>query len=140
MFRKGREDVEIAERSGRPSTLKGARVKSLLDRDCRLSIRMISDKLGISKSDVHELVGENMGMRKVCAKLVPRVLLEAPSHLRCPLSCRVLQPSYGSDVDPPDFIFFHHLKSWLKGRHHASMEVLQQVATRELSSIPGATF
>lgn len=86
LFREGREEVEDAARSGRPSTSKTeenvARVKNLLDSDRRLTVRMIADQLGIAKTQVHEIVHEKLQMRKLCAKLVPRVLTGEQKDVR----------------------------------------------------------
>lgn len=41
-----------------------------------MSIRMIADELRIPQTQLFEIVSENLTMRKVCAKLVPRVLSE----------------------------------------------------------------
>ncbi|KAJ8942595.1 hypothetical protein NQ318_006225 [Aromia moschata] len=77
-FAEGREYVNDENRAGRPSTSSSddnvKRVRDLLNTDRRLSIRLISETLDITKTIVHEIVSESLGMRKVCAKLVPQVL------------------------------------------------------------------
>ncbi|KAJ8958599.1 hypothetical protein NQ318_016320 [Aromia moschata] len=52
------------------------RVRDLLNTDRRLSVRLISETLDITKTIVHEIVLESLGIRKVCAKLVPKVLTD----------------------------------------------------------------
>ncbi|KAJ8936243.1 hypothetical protein NQ318_006169, partial [Aromia moschata] len=42
----------------------------------RLSVRLISETLDNTKTIVHEIVSESLGMRKLCAKLVPKVLTD----------------------------------------------------------------
>ncbi|XP_035209897.1 protein GVQW3-like [Stegodyphus dumicola] len=80
LFREDREKVEDDERSGRASISKTnqnvSRVKGSLNIDRRFSIRMIADELSIPQTQVFEIVTESSVMRKVCAKLVPRVLSE----------------------------------------------------------------
>ncbi|XP_071879535.1 protein GVQW3-like [Anas platyrhynchos] len=80
LFREGRERVGDDDHSGRPLTSKTnenvLRVKNLLNRVHRMSIRMIVDDLSIPQTQVFEMVKENLAMRKVCAKFVPRVLSE----------------------------------------------------------------
>ncbi|KAJ8961109.1 hypothetical protein NQ318_008786 [Aromia moschata] len=77
-FAEGREDVK--NRAGRPSTSSSddnvKRVRDLLNTDRRLSVRLISETLDITKTIVHKIVSESFGMRKVCAKLVPKVLTD----------------------------------------------------------------
>ncbi|KAJ8962268.1 hypothetical protein NQ318_018246 [Aromia moschata] len=81
-FAEGREDVNDENRAGRSSTSSSddnvKRVRDLLntDRRRRLSVRLISETLDITKTIVHEIVSESLGMRKVCAKLVPKVLTD----------------------------------------------------------------
>ncbi|KAJ8961763.1 hypothetical protein NQ318_021364 [Aromia moschata] len=79
-FAEGREDVNDKNRAGRPSTSSSDDnvkcVRDLLNTDRRLSVRLISEKLDITKTIVHEIVSESLGMRKVCAKLVPKVLTD----------------------------------------------------------------
>lgn len=53
-----------------------SQTKNLLNGNRRMSIRIIAGELSIPKTQVFEIVTENLAMRKVCAKLVPRVLSE----------------------------------------------------------------
>ncbi|KAJ8936586.1 hypothetical protein NQ318_010370 [Aromia moschata] len=61
-FAEGREDVNDENRAGRPSTSSSddnvKRVRDLLNAGRRLSVRFFRN--------------ESLGMRKVCAKLVPK--------------------------------------------------------------------
>ncbi|KAJ8958704.1 hypothetical protein NQ318_016431 [Aromia moschata] len=79
-FAEGREDGNDENRAGRPSTSSSddnvKRVRDLLNTDRRLSVRLISETLDITKTIVHEIVSVSLGMRKVCAKLVPKVLTD----------------------------------------------------------------
>ncbi|KAJ8944056.1 hypothetical protein NQ318_016254 [Aromia moschata] len=79
-FAESREDVNDENRAGRPSTSSSddnvKRVRGLLNTDRRLSVRLISETLDITKTIVHEIVSESLGMRKVCAKLVIKVLTD----------------------------------------------------------------
>uniref|UniRef100_A0A8B9ZUC3 Transposase n=1 Tax=Anas zonorhyncha TaxID=75864 RepID=A0A8B9ZUC3_9AVES len=244
LFREGRERVEDDDRSGHPSTSKTN----------ENVIRMIADDLSIPQTQVFEMVKENLATRKVCAKLVPRVLSEeqkanqkaicqdllhhvneepdfldnvvtgdetwvfeynpeskrkskqksmlicffdrhgvihkefvppgqtvnavfyvevltrlqkrnarvrpaivnnwrlhhdnAPSHTAfCVVEylaqhkvATLPQPPYSPDLAPPGFFLFPRIKSMLKGKHHASVEALQEAMTRKLSSIPVQAF
>jgi predicted transcriptional regulator len=70
--------VEDEGRSGRVSSSKTQRnvdaVMSVLNRDRRLTVRMIAEELGLAKTVAHEIVTQELMMRKVCAKLVPKNL------------------------------------------------------------------
>ena len=41
--------------------------------DRRLAVRMIADELGINSERVWRIITEDLGMRKMCAKMVPRL-------------------------------------------------------------------
>ena len=56
-FKDGREDIEDEQRAGCPSTSRTennvARVKAVLDRDRRLSVRLMAEEVGLPKTYVH---------------------------------------------------------------------------------------
>ena len=86
LFKDGREILENEPRAGRPSTSrtddKVQRLRKVLNSDGRLSVRMISDRIGIDKMIVHTIITENLVMRKICAKLVPKVLTDDQKQRR----------------------------------------------------------
>lgn len=94
-FKEGRGEVHDEQRSGRPSTSKTdnnvARVRQLLDSDRRLSIRMVANELNLSSTVVFRIVTEDLAMRKVCAKLVPKVLSDDEKTNRAEISSELLQ-------------------------------------------------
>ena len=77
-FSEGRDLVEDEPRTGRPTTSKTdvnvERVKSLVRSDRRLTIRLVAEQLNLNKSIVHDVLKNNLQMRKVSAKLVPKNL------------------------------------------------------------------
>ena len=79
-FVEGREDVEDDLKSGRPCTSTTdtniKKVWQLVCSDCRLTIRVIANKVGMDKEMVCTILIDTLGMRKVCAKIVPRLLTE----------------------------------------------------------------
>ncbi|XKL59001.1 hypothetical protein PGB90_000017 [Kerria lacca] len=76
-FQDGRENVEHDSRSSRPSTSKTdeyiGKVGILIRSDRQLSIRAIAESIAIDKECVRQILHENFNMRKVCAKLVPKI-------------------------------------------------------------------
>jgi hypothetical protein len=76
-----------------------AKVKAVLDSDRRLSVRLIADQVGLPKSIVHEIVTTELEMRKVCAKLVPKVLTDEQKETRVSISRELLDRVRGD----PDF-------------------------------------
>lgn len=105
-FKEGREEVTDDPRSGRPTTARidenVRRVRETLSSDRRLSIRAIADILNLSTFAVHGIVTEDLQMRKVCAKLVPKVLTEEQKNVRV-LRCEELLESIRND---PGFLNF----------------------------------
>jgi len=77
-FRGGREDVKDDARSGRPSTARTDEnvesVRRLLTEDRRITLQMIADRLNIGKETVRRIVTEDLGKRKICARIVPLAL------------------------------------------------------------------
>ncbi|GFX00422.1 protein GVQW3 [Trichonephila clavipes] len=77
-FKDGRQDVEDDSRPGHPSTSKTdenvEKVASLIRSDRRLSIRAIAETVNIDKECVRQILHDNLNMRKVCAKMVPKIL------------------------------------------------------------------
>ena len=49
-------------------------IKNLMDKDRRVSIETISAQFYVSVRTVHTIIREELKMRKICAKFVPRVL------------------------------------------------------------------
>jgi len=69
--------VEDEPLAGRPSTSKTdnvERVRSLVREDRRLTLRMISSELNLNRFTVHQILTQDLDMRKVCAKMVPKNL------------------------------------------------------------------
>ena len=79
-FVDGRLSVEDDAKPGRPCSVKTdvniEKVRELVCTDCCLTICMMADQLGINKELVRSILVDNLGMRKVCTKMVPRLLLE----------------------------------------------------------------
>ena len=79
-FEKGHEEVEDDPKMGQPFITKTdeniTRVKQLMQSDHRLTVRMISDELSLNRELVWTTLLHDLGMRKVCAKMVPKILSE----------------------------------------------------------------
>ena len=79
-FKSGREEVENDPKSGWLSTTKTneniMRVKQRVQSDHRLMVRMIADELCLNRESVRTILLHDLGMRKVCAKLVSKILSE----------------------------------------------------------------
>ena len=96
--------VEDEQCIGRPSISHTsdnvAKVKAVLDSDRSLSVRLIADQVGLPKSIVHEIITTELQMRKVCAKLVPKVLTDKQKESRVSISRGLLDRVRGD----PEFL------------------------------------
>ena len=85
-FKSGREEVEDDPRSGRPSTATPdeniIRVKQQVRSDRRLTVRMIANELSLHRESVRTILLHDLGMQKVCAKLVSKIISEVQKQRR----------------------------------------------------------
>ena len=58
-------------------------IKNFMDKDRHVSIETISAQFDVSVGSVHTIIREELKMRKICAKFVPRVLREDQKERRC---------------------------------------------------------
>ncbi|KAK8784948.1 hypothetical protein V5799_008687 [Amblyomma americanum] len=103
-FRKGQESVNNDDRSGCPSTSHTddsvQKVRQVLEKDQRLSVRMIAEECGIPKTIAHHILMNDLKVRKVCTKIVRKVLTsEMKEELL--LKCQEVHEHYDTD---PDFL------------------------------------
>ena len=94
-FKSGREEVEDDPKPGRPSTSKTAdnieRVNTLVRRDRRLTVRMLAYELGMNRETVRTILTDNLGMRKVCTKMVPKLLSDDHKEHRVNVCRNILE-------------------------------------------------
>ena len=50
------------------------KVRDLVRSDRLLTVRIISSVLNLNRQTVHEILTLELGMKKICAKLVPKIL------------------------------------------------------------------
>ncbi|UYV61210.1 rl [Cordylochernes scorpioides] len=78
MFSEGREDVNDEERAGRPSTSttdeKINEVEKIILANRRITVREVAEDLNISIGSCHLIFINDLGMRRVAAKFVPKLL------------------------------------------------------------------
>ena len=86
-FKEGRVSVREDERCGRSKEVRTpeliGQIKNFMDKDRRVSIETISAQFDVSVRTVHTIIREELKMRKICAKFVPRVLREDQKERRC---------------------------------------------------------
>jgi len=85
-FPEGRESVTDEGRSGRPATSRTeeniAKIHQILCENRRLTVRSIAEQVNIDRETVGKILTEDLGMRKVCAKMYPKELTEEQKQRR----------------------------------------------------------
>ena len=86
-FKEGRESMRDDERCGRSKEIRTpeliGQIRNFMDKDRRVSIEtIISAQFDVSVGTVHSIIREELKMRKICAKFVPRVLREDQKERR----------------------------------------------------------
>jgi transposase len=74
-FYKWRESVTAEERSGRPALSRNEEniaVCQILQENHRLTVRSLAEKAKIDRETVRKILNEDLDMREVCAKMVPK--------------------------------------------------------------------
>ena len=86
-FKEGRKSVRDDERCRRSKEVRTpeliGQIKNFMGKDCRVSIETISAQFDVSVGTVHTIIREELKMRKICTKFVPRVLREDQKERRC---------------------------------------------------------
>ena len=79
-FKEGRESLRDDERCERSKEVRTVeligQIKNIMDKDRRVSIETINSQFDVSVGTVHTIIREELKMRKICAKFIPRVLGE----------------------------------------------------------------
>ena len=85
-FSEGRESVTDEKRSGQPATSRTeeniAKLNQIVRENRRLTVRSIAEQVNIDIKTVRKILTEDLDMRKVCAKMVPKELTEEQKQRR----------------------------------------------------------
>jgi len=102
-FKRGRTSTEDAERSGRPKSAvvpeNIKKVHKLVLKDRKMKLREIADTLTISEGSVFTILHENLRMRKLFSKWVPRLLTPDQKQQRIDDSERCLELFKRNKID-----------------------------------------
>lgn len=103
-FKDGRLSVESEPRSGRPSTSKNDaiidQVRNLVMQNRRITIRELVDEVSISFGSIQSILTDDLGLRRVSAKFVPKLLTFEQKNLRLEIAQDMLETVNGD----PDFM------------------------------------
>jgi len=97
LFKSGRTSIEDDPKSGRPSLSTGnnhiEKLRSVIRENRRLTIREVSEEVGICKSSCHTILTQKLKLHRVAAKFVPRLLTEEQKQDRVTVSQELLDRS-----------------------------------------------
>ena len=140
-FQRGRLSCDDLHRCGRPATSVNEetveKVNELVTGDRRLSVCYIATSVGISTGSVHSILTDNLLMKKVSARWVPRMLSDVQKANRVDASTTLLCLF---NENPDNFIsrFLTVDETWL---HHFDPESkVQSMAWKHVSSPPPRKF
>jgi len=133
-FKKGDLGIEVQPHSGRPSSSRNdeniAKIREKLNKDRRYTIDELSEVTGVSWSSVQHILTQDLGMRHVAAKFVPRLLTEDQQKSRLAV-CQDLKRQLEND---PNFLsrVITGDKSWCYGYDPESKQASSQWKTPRL--------
>jgi len=146
-FSEGRESVTDEERSGWPVTSRTeeniAKFCQIVRENRRLTVRSIAEQVNINRETVRKILTEDLDVRKVCAKMVPRSSPKNKSkeEFLATKQITVLEhPAYSLDLGPNDFFLFPKIKEILNGRHFDDIEDIRSNTMAALKAIPQNHF
>jgi histone-lysine N-methyltransferase SETMAR len=102
-FKKGDLSIEDQPRSGRHSSSRDEKITKIREKpneDRRYTIDELSEVTGVSWSSVQRILTQDLGMRRVAAKFVPRLLTEDQRKSRLAV-CQDLKRELEND---PNFL------------------------------------
>ena len=93
-FNDGRESIENDPQVGSPVSILTekniATVKSLIEEDECYTVQEIEELSGIHSSIVLKILGERLGLHKICARWVPHLLTDKQKQSRVRLALQVI--------------------------------------------------
>jgi hypothetical protein len=84
-FSESRESLKYDDRPGRPRTAvtddDTKKMRDVIRKDRRLGVRAIAEEVNLHRKSIRQILRKELNMRKLCAKMVPK-LLSAVSTLK----------------------------------------------------------
>lgn len=116
-FSRGRESVEDDDRSGAPVEIRTDenvnKIRDLINEDRRLTIRELVQHTGLSFGTIQKILTSDLGMRRISAKFVPRLLTIEQKQHRLD-TCHQLQQAVTEDPNYLNSIITTD-ESWVYG-------------------------
>ena len=111
-----------------------------MDKDRRVSIETISTQFDVSVGIVHKIIRQELKIRKISAKFVPRVLIIVTDYLTRMGIKTVLQPPYSPDLAPCDFWLLPKLNEKLRGCRYETIEEMKAAVTKVIDTLAQEDF
>lgn len=96
-FKNGDMSIDDKPRSGRPSTARThenvEKIRAIINEDRRRTIDEIVELSGVSWSSLQRILTEDLGMKRVAAKFVPRLLTAEQKQGRVEACCALKEES-----------------------------------------------
>ena len=114
-FKKGREDIGNDQRPSHPSTSKTdaniEKVREIVRQNRRLRIQAVAALFNIDKETVRQILHNNFNKKKVCSKLVPRLLTPEQKEIQMNICADFLQ----NTKNEPNFLenIITYDESWI---------------------------
>ena len=135
-FKRGRESLEDDPKSRYPSTATTQenidRIHQMVMNDRRLTISHLANVISISRERVENILHNKLGMSKVSARWVPRILTPDQKFTR-PVMSEANLARFEADPDRFDERFLTQDKSWV---HHFEPETKRQSMQCKHSTSP----
>jgi len=146
-FSEWRESVTDEERSGQPATNRTeeniAKVRQIVRENRRLTVMSMAEQVNIYRETVRNILTEDLHMRKVCAKMVPKELTEEQKQRRVfsysTNNCGGT-PCLFTGSSSQWLFLFPKIKEILKGRHFDDIDDIRSNTTAALKVIPQNQF
>jgi len=150
-FKTGRTSVDDDKHTGRPTSCTTpetvARIQELIHQDRRQTIRDIAEEVEVGYGTCQRVLMEELGMYRVTAKFVPRILTADQKQQRVAhqflvknKSAVIPHPPYSPDLASCDFFLFPKMKLKLKGRRFDTIEEIQAETQEVLDTLTEKDF
>jgi len=148
-FKAARTSIDDEERSGWPVSSSTPEMieweRQIIRKDRRRTSDEVSMLLGISHGTCHKILTEDLKMRRVTSKFVPRLLIvdNGPAHAAL-LTWWILtnnnmtvvpHPPYSPNLAVCEFFLFPKLKMKLKGQRFQTVEEIQAESQAVLNTL-----